>query len=306
MRMMIRVMSFSTVLILLITLTNTQAAEQSPVWKSDFQAAQAEAQKRGVPMVLHFYADWCGPCQRMEREVLNSLSVKRQLNQSLIGVKVNSDKHPLLAQQFKINSLPTDVFLSPGGHEIGRNSGFVTAMSYTSKLSRLQANYKRDESVKVAKATEEHKMLEKSWQQEHVSIHSVRKPIERSAHNVLIGLHGYSPVSLQTERAWRRGSEKFAVNFRGITYLLASESEKSSFEATPERYAPKLLGCDPVILQQDDRAVPGNIRYGAFYEGELYLFQNRENLKTFKTQPVKYIHIRHALNVDALEPVVLR
>jgi YHS domain-containing protein len=56
-----------------------------------------------------------------------------------------------------------------------------------------------------------------------------------------------------------------------------------------------------VILLQSDRAVQGNTKYGAYFDGALYLFQGPETRAEFKKAPMRYIKTRHVLNVDEIE-----
>ena len=83
-------------------------------------------------------------------------------------------------------------------------------------------------------------------------------------------------------------------------------AELVEFRNNPESFAPKLLGCDPVILWETDRAVAGSVEYGAFFDGELYLFKTEERRKQFKANPSRFNRLQHALKADQIEQTVMR
>ncbi len=62
------------------------------------------------PVLLDFYADWCGPC-RMISPIVEEIAEENP--QYLIG-KVNVDKEPELAQQFHVLSIPTLAVIKDG------------------------------------------------------------------------------------------------------------------------------------------------------------------------------------------------
>ena len=87
---------------------------------------------------------------------------------------------------------------------------------------------------------------------------------------------------------------------------MADANELRQFRANPERYAPKLLGCDPVLLNETDRAIAGKIDFGAYFDGELYFFVSAKSRKIFRAKPLRYTRTRHVLRVDHIGGTVRR
>jgi thioredoxin 1 len=77
----------------------------------DDQNFKKETEGQSQPIVLDFYADWCGPCQTLS-PILEE--VAREYNGKVKVGKINVDKSPDLATQFQVMSIPTLVFLRNG------------------------------------------------------------------------------------------------------------------------------------------------------------------------------------------------
>ena len=73
----------------------------------------------GVPVVVDFYADWCGPCKMMA-PILDK--VASECTGRLLFAKVDTDRNPVLAERFGIRSIPT-VIAFRGGAEVARELG---------------------------------------------------------------------------------------------------------------------------------------------------------------------------------------
>ncbi len=84
-----------------------------------------------LPVLVDFWAPWCGPCRRVAPE-LEALAAERA--GQLVIAKVNTDEMQGLAQRFRISSIPTMV-LFRGGAEVDRESG---AMPRTAILRRFR------------------------------------------------------------------------------------------------------------------------------------------------------------------------
>lgn len=96
---------------------------------SSFQELLASTQ---VPVLVDFYATWCGPCQIMAQIIEQ---VNPQISNRLQVVKIDTDKYPGLASEYGIEALPTLV-LFKNGQPVDRIEGVLQAPQLVQRLQR--------------------------------------------------------------------------------------------------------------------------------------------------------------------------
>ncbi|MDR3553005.1 MAG: thioredoxin [Clostridia bacterium] len=70
-----------------------------------------EVMKSDVPVLIDFWAPWCGPC-RMVSPIVDELST--ELGAEIKVVKINTDEEPELAAAFNVMSIPTLAVVKEG------------------------------------------------------------------------------------------------------------------------------------------------------------------------------------------------
>lgn len=92
---------------------------------------ESDVLKNSLPVLVDFYADWCGPC-KMAEPVLEELA--ENYKDKLLIVKVNVDETQV-SGKYGVMSIPTTI-LFKGGNEIGRQVGFGGKQSFEDLIKK--------------------------------------------------------------------------------------------------------------------------------------------------------------------------
>ena len=87
-----------------------------------------------LPILVDFYADWCGPC-KMLAPAVDELAA-RNIGTALVA-KLNTDQAPQTSGSFSIRGIPT-VIVFKGGEEVARQSGALPIGGLESLLQRAR------------------------------------------------------------------------------------------------------------------------------------------------------------------------
>jgi len=112
------------------TAMNQSTANVKHITDAEFDA---EVTQSAVPMVMDFYATWCGPCRQLA-PTMDSLA--DQYAGKIKFVKVNVDESPKLAQKFQVEGIPMLAFLQ-NGKTAGTSVGLMAKEDLILRLNSL-------------------------------------------------------------------------------------------------------------------------------------------------------------------------
>jgi thioredoxin-like negative regulator of GroEL len=122
---------------LVLLATQAPAAAQEVRWRHDYQAARAEAQQTGLPLMIDISAEWCGPCKRLDATTFRDPRVVKLLNERFIPVKLDGDKHEQLVQSMGVDAFPTMILAGPDGVIRKALTGFQDANTFLGHLKQV-------------------------------------------------------------------------------------------------------------------------------------------------------------------------
>ena len=94
---------------------------------------EADVLKAEKPVVVDFWASWCGPCKMVAPELD---AVAEEYAEKALVVKVNVDENQALAGKYSVMSIPTLIFFQ-GGKEMNRITGYRPRKDIAQALEKL-------------------------------------------------------------------------------------------------------------------------------------------------------------------------
>ncbi len=113
-------------------------------WVTSPDEAFAQAKQAGKPLMMDISAEWCGSCQKLDKDVWSRSDVA-ELSTKFVAAKIDGDKYPQIPKQYSISGYPTTIFFSASGKEIGRVRG---AAPYEDMMAEMNDALQKAEASK--------------------------------------------------------------------------------------------------------------------------------------------------------------
>ncbi len=109
-----------------------------------YDEGMALGKKEGKKLLLHFYADWCVYCKKMDKEIFSQKDAADFINKNFIPIRLNSDVDTQLAEAYHVSGLPTTCFLDQNGENIKTISGYLPKEMFMAYMKYIQTDSYRN------------------------------------------------------------------------------------------------------------------------------------------------------------------
>ena len=125
----IRIFLFALLCTVLALPAMAQEGKGIQFFKGTFAQALAKAKSEGKPLFVDFYAVWCGPCKKMEKQIFTQPEVGEYFNKHFVALQLDAEKpeNVDVAKTYKVEAFPTLGIFDGEGKALSINVGYMNA-----------------------------------------------------------------------------------------------------------------------------------------------------------------------------------
>ena len=125
----IRIFLFALLCTVLALPAMAQEGKGIQFFKGTFAQALAKAKAEGKPLFVDFYAVWCGPCKKMEKQIFTQPEVGEYFNKHFVAIQLDAEKpeNVDVAKTYKVEAFPTLGIFDGEGKALSINVGYMNA-----------------------------------------------------------------------------------------------------------------------------------------------------------------------------------
>jgi thiol-disulfide isomerase/thioredoxin len=123
-------------------------AKKEIAWAKSYDEAVKAAKKANKPIMIDFYAVWCGPCKMLDKQTYTDEKVIKASEQ-FVSLKLDAEKEgEHLAGKLHVDAYPTILFLDPqtanedGGELVGKIIGFEPGGPFAEKMDGIASSFR--------------------------------------------------------------------------------------------------------------------------------------------------------------------
>lgn len=125
------------------------------VFEKSWESAQSRAKQEKKHIFVDAYADWCGPCKQMAKEVFTDVTVGEFYNTNFISVKIDMEKEgTAFASKYSVDAYPTLIYFDADLKVVNKNVGSLGVSQFLNlgrrivqkspELETAKTNFKKD------------------------------------------------------------------------------------------------------------------------------------------------------------------
>lgn len=249
------------IFVCVVTFGNAQEGIQ--FFGGSWEDALETAKKEHKLIFMDAYAEWCGPCKRMAKEVFTQKELGDFFNKYFVSVKMDMEKGegPKLAQKYKVSAYPTLFFIDGSGAVVNVQVGGVNA----------------DQLLGLAKVSMNKGDKSKNFEEEYEK--GNRDPEMLKAYAYALMVSGKPTIKIANEYIKTQGDNS-SDTFLEFIFDFATEADCSIFDKCIQ-YREKLIKLkgEEVFRNKSEKACNETVKKAVNFSTESLLTEAKKQMK---------------------------